>query len=177
MPRVLPQYAMQLSRPRLQSAIKAGKDSKKDLLKKREEVAAIADKDLYNTPEVRALLLLAASSYWKHTGKYLIEAPFEALTTAVFNAPFALLMHDRFQEGVTDPRFMYANRAALNLFEASWSELIGCPSRKSAADEAGTQQERQQLLDQAATSGIITNYSGWRVSLKGKRFRECTVES
>ncbi|KAJ9526198.1 hypothetical protein QJQ45_009663 [Haematococcus lacustris] len=178
--------------------------------------------------------------------RYLIEAPFEALTTAVFNAPFALLMHDRFQEGVTDPRFIYANRAALSLFEASWSELIGCPSRKSAADEPSTQQvggcsmgigdpagnmcmssgngagqtrgggvfccntvctpqppaanvmalstmmaalvgkgkeehavcpcvrtlqERQQLLDQAATSGIITNYSGWRVSLKGKRFR------
>jgi hypothetical protein len=29
------------------------------------------------------------------------------------------------QAGVTDPRFTYANRNALELFEASWQELIG----------------------------------------------------
>lgn len=32
-------------------------------------------------------------------------------------------------------------------------------------------QERSQLLDQAATSGVIQNYEGVRVSLSGKKFR------
>ncbi len=69
------------------------------------------------------------------------------------------------QEGVEDPLFIYANRAALELFEASWDELIGLPSRKSVseADKAAedkTLADRQQLLDAAATSGAVTNYEG-----------------
>lgn len=40
------------------------------------------------------------------------------------------------QDGVGwDPVFTYANRAALELWETTWDELVGMPSRKSAAAE------------------------------------------
>lgn len=32
-------------------------------------------------------------------------------------------------------------------------------------------QERQQLLAQAANTGVITDYAGWRQGLKGKVFK------
>ena len=32
-------------------------------------------------------------------------------------------------------------------------------------------QDRNKLLDSAATSGVVTNYEGWRMSLKGKKFK------
>lgn len=83
----------------------------------------------------------------------------------------SLLAHDRFQEGVTDPQFIYANRHALRAWEASWDELIGLPSRLSAVPDAEVQAERQALLDQAAGSGVIKDYAGWRVSTKGRKFR------
>jgi hypothetical protein len=53
------------------------------------------------TPEVRGLLLLIANSYYKLTGKILIEADFERLPDAIFNAPFVLLAHDKFQVGAS----------------------------------------------------------------------------
>jgi len=139
----------------------------------------------------------------------------------MYAAPFVCLAHNKFEEGVEDPLFVYANRAALRLFEGSWDEIVGMPSRLSAdtsAQEvrglgvglfqlwgwgwssAGTvsfrggeqlsatvlslpvnpdkaqhrptnQQERNKLLEQAAGSGAIKNYEGWRQSLKGKRFK------
>lgn len=32
-------------------------------------------------------------------------------------------------------------------------------------------QDRSALLENAAEKGVVTNYSGWRVSLKGKKFQ------
>jgi hypothetical protein len=52
------------------------------------------------------------------------------------------------QAGVKEPRFTYANRAGLELFEAKWEELIGLPSSRSAADISDVQQVR---LDGART--------------------------
>ncbi|PNH12396.1 hypothetical protein TSOC_000702 [Tetrabaena socialis] len=104
--------------------------------------------------------------------RYLIEgADFEALAAAAYRAPFVLLAHNRFQEGVTDPLFTYANRAALELWETTWDDIIGTPSRLSAPDVVQTQTERQELLDRAAAKGVVTNYEGWRVSAKGRRFK------
>lgn len=54
------------------------------------------------TPEIRGLLLLIANSYYKLTGKILIEADFDRLPDAIFNAPFVLLAHDKFQVGSSD---------------------------------------------------------------------------
>lgn len=73
--------------------------------------------------------------------RYLIETDFEHLAEAMYKAPFVCLCHNNFEEGVTDPVFIYANRAGLQLFEATWDELIGLPSRLSA-DSA----EEEQVL-------------------------------
>lgn len=63
----------------------------------------------------------------------------ESLPEAIYHSPFVLLAHDRFQEGVSDPQFVYGNKAALELWEASWDQLIGMPSRLSAADDPNIQ--------------------------------------
>lgn len=44
----------------------------------------------------------------------------------------------------TDPRFIYANKAALDLWEANWDQLIGMPSRLSAAPSDAVQQVRSR---------------------------------
>ena len=39
----------------------------------------------------------------------------------------------------TDPKFIYGNKAALELWEANWDQLIGMPSRLSAAEDPDVQ--------------------------------------
>jgi hypothetical protein len=68
-----------------------------------------------------------------------------------------------------DPLFNYANPNALNLFEISWDELLKMPSRLSA--ETINQDERAKLLNTVNRQGYIENYSGIRISAKGRRFR------
>ncbi len=75
------------------------------------------------------------------SSRFLLEGiDFDQLGDALYRAPFVVLAHDRFQEGVTDPVFTYANHAALELWDATWEQLIGMPSRKSAADDPTAQQ-------------------------------------
>ncbi|MEM9590600.1 MAG: MEKHLA domain-containing protein [Pseudomonadota bacterium] len=68
-----------------------------------------------------------------------------------------------------DPRFIYANRAAQMLFEYSWDEIVGMPSRLSA--EAPDRAERQRLLNAVNRNGFATGYSGVRISKSGRRFQ------
>lgn len=82
-----------------------------------------------------------------------------------YHAPFVLLAHDT----ESDPRLIYGNLAAQKLFEFSWAELCGMPSRFTA--EAPERSERQRLLDTVARQGYIDDYSGIRISRTGKRFR------
>jgi len=82
----------------------------------------------------------------------------------VYFADFALLSHGT----QADPVFNYANKAALDLFELSWEDLIVMPSRLSA--EQPNQAERQRLLTRVTEDGYIDDYSGVRVSKQGKRF-------
>jgi hypothetical protein len=44
-------------------------------------------------------------------------------------------------------------------------------ARERACDHNVWLQERQQLLEVAAAGGCIQDYSGWRVSMSGKRFK------
>lgn len=48
---------------------------------------------------------------------------------ALWEAPFAVLSHERESD---DPLLLYGNRAALGLFETSWEEFVGVPSRRTA---------------------------------------------
>lgn len=73
--------------------------------------------------------------------RFLMEdVDFETLGDAMYKAPFVCLAHNKFQPGVTDPEFIYANRAALQLWEGKWEEIVGLPSRKSAAEDPAVQQ-------------------------------------
>ncbi|MBI5922947.1 MAG: MEKHLA domain-containing protein [Betaproteobacteria bacterium] len=83
---------------------------------------------------------------------------------ALYDAPCVVLAHD----SAPDPVFFYANRAAQQLFEMSWAEMVALPSRHSA--EPLAREERQRLLAQVARRGYIDDYSGVRVSKTGKRF-------
>ncbi|MBW9113869.1 MEKHLA domain-containing protein [Rhizobium cauense] len=69
----------------------------------------------------------------------------------------------------SDPRFVYANRRAQNLFGYGWWEFTALPSRLSA--EAPEREERQRLLDAVTTNGFIENYRCLRVRKSGARFR------
>jgi hypothetical protein len=116
---------------------------------------------------------LLLTSFRQLTGRTLLPsslAPSQAARELYF-APFVVLSHD----GATDPLFTYANRAAQNLFEMPWEEIVGMPSRYSA--EPLLRKERQRLLERVASDGFIDDYRGVRISRTGKRFlvRNATV--
>lgn len=116
--------------------------------------------DFYET-HVELLL----NSYRHLLGRPLLE-PSAGLSLGqqVFEADFALLSHNT----DADPLFNYANQTALDLFELSWPEFIGMPSRLSA--EPVNREERERLLNQVASRGYIDNYAGVRIAKSGKRF-------
>jgi PAS domain-containing protein len=108
---------------------------------------------------------LLLDSYRRLLNKPLFEAEADQdLGLAVFTAQFALLSHNN----VSDPLFNYANQTALDVFEYSWEELIGKPSRLSA--EMPEQEDRQRLLAEVNNRGFISNYSGIRITKTGRRF-------
>ena len=128
------------------------------------------------------LTLLLVESYRRALGKPLIGGgdgdgedglEISAAPRALYEYPFAVLAHDRFScpEG-EEPKFTYANLAAQKVFEASWGELVGMESRKSAdLADLDIQADRAGLLDRAAATGKAQkDYRGWRVSAEGTKF-------
>ena len=87
-----------------------------------------------------------------------------AIAKHIFEAKFAVLSHDTQK----DPLFNYANRAAMELFEMDWSQLVRTPSRMSA--EPVNRAERERLLQAVSTRNYIDDYSGVRISASGTRF-------
>ena len=111
---------------------------------------------------------LILESYRRWFGRDLVPPDVSApAVEALFEAPFVVLA-SRGRPG-TDHIFTYANRSALKLFEASWEQIVGMPSSRSA--EAGHRGERRRLLDEVDRRGFITDYSGIRISFTGCRFR------
>jgi len=82
----------------------------------------------------------------------------------LFKATPVVLAHD----GGADPRLIYANAAALRLWDRSWASMVGMPSRLTA--EPIERQARQVSLDLARQHGAIANYAGTRVNRHGRRF-------
>ncbi len=111
-------------------------------------------------------IVLLTRSYRKLLGEELCVRTdlSETLEKQLFHAPFALLSHTHDSE----PLFNYANLKALELFEMSWDELRGLPSRLSA--ETGCQEDRDRLLAEVSLKGFIKDYNGVRLSKTGKRF-------
>jgi hypothetical protein len=83
----------------------------------------------------------------------------------VFAADRAVLAHD----GSADPRLIYANATALRLWRRRWEEMVGLPSRLTAAP--AERQERAQALALAQEKEALQGYGGIRVDSAGRRFR------
>ncbi len=83
----------------------------------------------------------------------------------VFAAAQVVLAHD----GEADPRLIYANAAALQLWGRCWREMIGLPSRLTAEPEE--RQARAQALALARRREALAGYGGIRVDKAGRRFR------
>lgn len=122
---------------------------------------------IWKTESVVAHTTCLARSLKHWTGRELISGisvPKE-LAQKVFEAPFVLVSHGT----EADPILNYGNRAALELWEMSWTELTQTPSRFTA--EAPNREERARLLEQVTRRGFIDDYSGVRISKTGKRFQ------
>lgn len=148
------------------SGKKGGKKSKKGSSSSVQPAAS--PKPYLSTPVIMQNLLMI-ESYFRKTGRPLFDEEVEISDVAqlLWDAPFALLAHDTDE----DPKFVYANNAALSLFECEWSEIIGTPSRESAAPDKEIQDDRSALLAKALENGFVDDYEGWRKSFKGTPFK------
>jgi hypothetical protein len=119
-----------------------------------------------NELQTRARWILR--SYRKWAGEDLIVASADdedAQARALFDAPIAVLAHDRRD----DPLCVYANAAALAAFELRLADAPAFPTRRTAEPDARA--ERSVALAGAEDVGLVRGYSGIRVSTTGRRFR------
>jgi hypothetical protein len=110
---------------------------------------------------------LILTNFLRWFGRDLVEEGRGDEVARLFEAPRVVL--SALGTSGTDHAFNYANRAALDLFEASWPELIGLPS--SASAEPVHRDERRRFLEEVSRHGFIADYSGIRISRHGRRFR------
>ena len=83
----------------------------------------------------------------------------------LFTSATVVLAHD----GDQDPRFIYANAAALRLWQRPWQAMIGLPSRTTVSP--AERQAREGVLDLARRRGALADYGGTRIDSGGRRFR------
>lgn len=131
--------------------------------------------DNHAPPPHLPLLEAIASSFAKHAGITLGEGNFPEeiagadretqLAWLDASAPFGILAHNTDD----DPKFIYANRAALEMFGYALDELLGMPSRQSAATER--QPARAAFLERVSAQGIAHDYADIRVDRSGRSFR------
>jgi hypothetical protein len=115
---------------------------------------------------IRARWILRSYRHW--AGEDLIEAAEDdddARARALFDAPLAVLAHDRRD----DPLCIYMNAAALAAFELTLEDAAAFPTRRTAAPD--DRAERSVALAGAADARLVRGYSGVRVSSTGRRFR------
>jgi hypothetical protein len=110
---------------------------------------------------------LLRTSFHRLIGRNLVDPHLSDLNAAkaIYFAPYVVVSHDI----TIDPIFNYGNRAALDLFELSWTNFTALPSRKSA--EMPDREARSRLLQEVSAKGYIDYYSGIRISSSGKRFQ------
>ncbi len=107
------------------------------------------------------------TSYEHWTGEPLVrtETSGSALLQRIFQAEFALLAHDT----GPDPLINFVNARALQLWEQTWQEFIGMPSRLTA--ELDQRDDRARVLREVQDHGYSNGYSGIRISRTGRRCR------
>ena len=127
------------------------------------------------TPASQSLALSLLSNYQRAFGTPLIaglaaDASPLLVTQELFAAELVLLAHDGADPSSDPgPRLIYANRAALRLWQRPWAELVGMPSRLTA--EPAERASRRQALLAAQAKEAIAGYSGIRIDSRGRRFQ------
>jgi len=115
----------------------------------------------------RARWLLRSYRTW--AGEDLIALPDagddDARARALFDAPIAVLAHDR----RADPLCVYANAAALEAFALSLADAPAFATSRTV--EPAAREERRAALARADEVGLLSGYSGVRVSTAGRLFR------
>lgn len=98
------------------------------------------------------------------------DTPPRQLAQALFVSPLVVLAHDGspLDQG-EGPRLIYANRAALNLWQRPWNQMVGLPSRLTAAP--AERSSRQTALISAQQQQALTGYGGIRIDSSGRRFQ------
>lgn len=118
--------------------------------------------------ELRTRARWLLHSYRRWAGRDLLELATDddaGRARALFDAPFAVLAHDT----RPDPLCVYANAAALAAFEL---DLADAPQfATSRTVEPAARDERRAALARADEAGLLSGYSGVRVSTAGRRFR------
>lgn len=112
----------------------------------------------------RATVIL--DSYRRLLGRDLFDRTGDAAADArhLDALPIAVLAHDT----ATPPVLDWVNRAAAAAFDAAPADLVGRPSAATAPPDAAA--DRRQLFISLRERGVVTGYSGVRVSLTGRRF-------
>ena len=127
------------------------------------------------SPQAQALILCLLSNYQRAFGTPLIaglaaDASPLLVAQELFAAELVLLAHDGADPSSDPgPRLIYANRAALRLWQRPWAELVGMPSRLTA--EPAERASRRQALLAAQAKEAIAGYSGIRIDSRGRRFQ------
>ncbi|NBQ22250.1 MAG: MEKHLA domain-containing protein [Synechococcaceae bacterium WB6_3B_236] len=128
--------------------------------------AAATNDPPWLSPQILGLTSLVLDSHQRLYGQPLLRAQGSRLAAQeLFVLDRVVLCHD----GSADPRFIYANRAALQLFKRSWPQMVGLPSRLSARQQHHL--DRRQALEKARRQEALTGYGGERVDSQGRRFQ------
>eukprot|EP00208_Stichococcus_sp_RCC1054_P006494 CAMPEP_0206148696 /NCGR_PEP_ID=MMETSP1473-20131121/37384_1 /ASSEMBLY_ACC=CAM_ASM_001109 /TAXON_ID=1461547 /ORGANISM="Stichococcus sp, Strain RCC1054" /LENGTH=329 /DNA_ID=CAMNT_0053546117 /DNA_START=2838 /DNA_END=3827 /DNA_ORIENTATION=- len=146
---------------------KKGKGSKKKEASVISTHLAQNAREPWQDPELLMENMIMLESYCRSVGRGIMKdtIEFDELAETLYKAPFAILAHDTSDS----PVYTYANKAAQDLFEGSWDEIVGKESRSSAEEQE--QEARQRLLDETAEKGCCVGFDAWRKSLKGTRFQ------
>ena len=109
---------------------------------------------------------LVANSYRYWTGKEIVEniSNEEDLSFQMYHAPFVILSHGK----EDDPVFNYGNLKSQELWEVSWENLVGMPSRYSA--EPMEEARRWELIKLGRERGVSYIEKALRISTLGNRF-------
>lgn len=127
------------------------------------------------TPKAQALASLLLSSHQQAFGTPLIaglvaDASAQLIAQELFGAEVVVLAHDGADpSGDPGPRLIYANSAALRLWQRPWNAMVGMPSRLTA--EPAERASRRQALIAAQALEALTGYRGIRIDSQGHRFQ------
>lgn len=121
---------------------------------------------MWLTPAKQQLAACILRSHERAFGRPLLPGSDNAHAAQnLFSADTVVLAHN----GSADPCLIYANAAALQLWERRWAEMIGMPSRLTA--EPQERADRARMLASALQQHASEGYSGVRISQSGRRFR------